>query len=237
MTLHFREYMIHVIVVDRMRLLAEAVATILQNRLAVKVVGLTTSAEEALAQLAAVDCHLLLINVNLTEGSALTLVEQAKQNYPAVKILVMGLADTEAVIMRYIEAGALGYTLLQESLEDLLARIEAAVNEEAFVAPEVAAALINRIADLSEMLADVGMVPEHYDELTEREREILTLVASGMTNQEISDQLTIEVGTVKNHIHNIFDKLNVSSRKDASLYLALLQQHEADERPDRNLTK
>ena len=87
------------------------------------------------------------------------------------------------------------------------------------------------------MLADVGMVPEHYDELTEREREILTLIASGMTNQEISDQLTIEVGTVKNHIHNIFDKLNVSSRKDASLYLALLQQHEADERPDRNLTK
>lgn len=221
--------MIHVVVVDRMRLLAEAVAIILQNRLDVKVVGIVTSAEEALTHLAELDCQLMIVNVNLVEGSALTLVEQAKQAYPQLKILVMGLANTEAVIMRYIEAGALGYTLLEESLDDLLARINAAVKEEAFVAPEVAAALINRIADLSEMLAEVGMVPEHYDELTEREREILSLIATGMTNQEISAQLTIEVGTVKNHIHNIFEKLNVSSRKDASLYLALLQQHEEGE--------
>jgi len=227
--------MIHVVIVDRMRLLAEAVAAILQNRLEIKVSGLATSAEEALAQLAALECHLMVVNVNLAEGSALTLVEQAKQSYPQLKILVMGLVNTEAVIMRYIEAGALGYTLLEESLDDLLARVDAAVKEEAFVAPEVAAALINRIADLSEMLAEVGMVPEHYDELTEREREILNLIATGMTNQEISDQLTIEVGTVKNHIHNIFDKLNVSSRKDASLYLALLQQHEEDEIPDANI--
>ena len=88
---------------------------------------------------------------------------------------------------------------------------------------------MDRIANLSEILEDVGVVPEQYEELTERERQILNLIASGLTNQAIADQLVIEVGTVKNHIHSIFDKLNVSSRKDAALYLSLLKQHEDNE--------
>lgn len=221
--------MIRIIVVDRIHLAGEALAIVLDKEPDMQVVSVVHNGEEALGEVVSLPCDLLLVNAHLYEESALRLVEEVKQAHPNLKVLVLGLADSEAVIMRYIEAGASGYTLLQDALDELRLRIRATFNQEAFVAPEVAAALMDRIANLSEILEDVGVVPEQYAELTEREREILNLIAVGLTNQAIADQLFIEVGTVKNHIHSIFDKLNVSSRKDAALYLSLLRQHEENE--------
>lgn len=221
--------MIRILIVDRIHLAGEALAVVLNKENDMDVVAIVHSAEQALQQLMKVDCDLLLANAHLYEESALHLIEEVKSVYPNLKVIVLGLADSEAVIMRYIEAGASGYTLLQDSLDELRIRVRATFKQEAFVAPEVAAALMDRIANLSEILEDVGVVPEQYEELTEREREILNLIATGITNQAIADQLVIEVGTVKNHIHSIFDKLNVSSRKDAALYLSLLKQHEENE--------
>ena len=221
--------MIRILVVDRIHLAGEALAVVLNKETDMQVVGVAHNAEEALQQIAVIECDLLLANAHLYEESALQLIEEVKGANPNLKVIVLGLADSEAVIMRYIEAGASGYTLLQDALDELRLRIRATFNQEAFVAPEVVAALMDRIANLSEILEDVGVVPEQYDELTEREREILNLIAAGLTNQAIADQLIIEVGTVKNHIHSIFDKLNVSSRKDAALYLSLLKQHEENE--------
>lgn len=221
--------MIRIIIVDKIHLAGEALALVLGKDPDMKIVGVAHHVEEALEKIASVPCDLVLANAHLYEESALRLVEEVKQANPNLKVIVLGLTDSEAVIMRYIEAGASGYTLLQDPLDELRLRIRATFNQEAFVAPEVAAALMDRIANLSEILEDVGVVPEQYDELTDREREILNLIATGLTNQAIADQLVIEVGTVKNHIHSIFDKLNVSSRKDAALYLSLLRQHEENE--------
>lgn len=225
----YRAPMIRILVVDRIHLAGEALAIVLNKETDMQVVGVAHNAEEAIQQMSAAACDLVLANAHLYEESALQLIEEVKGVYPELKVIVLGLADSEAVIMRYIEAGASGYTLLQDSLDELRLRVRATFNQEAFVAPEVVAALMDRIANLSEILEDVGVVPEQYDELTDREREILNLIAAGLTNQAIADQLIIEVGTVKNHIHSIFDKLNVSSRKDAALYLSLLKQHEENE--------
>jgi len=232
--MHFSEKlyqppMTRIIVVAKIHLAGEALALVLNKEPDMTVVALVHNAQEAQQELAMAESDLLLVNAHLYEESALQLIEEVKTTYPNLRVIVLGLADSEAVIMRYIEAGASGYTLLQDSLDELRLRIRATFNQEAFVAPEVVAALMHRIANLSEILEDVGVVPEQYDELTDREREILNLIAQGLTNQEIAQQLVIEVGTVKNHIHSIFDKLNVSSRKDAALYLSLLKQHEENE--------
>jgi DNA-binding NarL/FixJ family response regulator len=221
--------MIRVFMVDRIRLACEAVAVVFGRTQDLAVVGFAQDVQPALTALATVECNLILVNANLRDGGSLHLLTEVRQQYPEIKVIVVGLPNTEAVIMRYIEAGAIGYTLLEDSLDELLMRIRAAFNEEAIVAPEVAVALIDRLANLSDLLADVGVTPEHYANLTDREGQILELIADGLTNQEIAEELTIEVGTVKNHIHSIFDKLNLSNRKDAAIYLSLLQQHEADE--------
>lgn len=224
--------MIRVFVVDRIRLACEAFSIVFGRTQDLEVIGAAQDVVPTLEQLANAPCDLLLINANLREGGALELLSEVRQQFPEIKIIVIGLPNTEAVIMRYIEAGAIGYTLLEDSLDELLMRIRAAFNEEAIVAPEVAVALIDRLANLSDLLADVGVTPEHYENLTDRESEILELIADGLTNQDIADELTIEVGTVKNHIHSIFEKLNLSNRKDAAIYLSLLQQHEADDKID-----
>lgn len=219
--------MIRVFVLEQTQLVCEALSVVLSKTSDLSVVGSAQDAETAIELLADLSCDLLLANANLQDGSVLTILNEVRQSHPDLKTIVMGLPDTESIIMRYIEAGAVGYMLMDDSLDDLLARIRAAFNEEAIIDPEMAVALIDRLADLSDLLADVGVTPEHYDSLTERECEILELIANGLTNQEIADQLTIEVGTVKNHIHSIFDKLNLSNRKDAAIYLSLLQQSSA----------
>ncbi len=221
--------MIRVFVVDRIRLICEAVAVIFGRTQDLEVVGFAQDVTPALVELATVTCDLLLINANLRDGGSLQLLTEVQQQYPELKVIVIGLPNTEAVIMRYIEAGAIGYTLLEDSLDEMLMRIRAAFNEKAIVAPEVAVALIDRLANLSDLLADVGVTSEHYDNLTDRERQILELIADGLTNQKIATELTIEVRTVKNHIHSIFDKLNLHNRKDAAIYLSILQQQEAGE--------
>jgi DNA-binding CsgD family transcriptional regulator len=108
-----------------------------------------------------------------------------------------------------------GYVLKDSSLAELLKNVRAAYNNEALVSPPIAAALMSYVAEL------VGFDPAAEQDLcapqslTRREREVLTLVQQGLTNQEIAESLVIELGTVKNHVHNILRKLNVNSRRDA----------------------
>lgn len=216
--------MIRVLVTDRVRLISEVIAAALEGEPGIEVVGIATSVEETLAQLERRDCDVLLIGTSLPDSGAFNLIEFVHRDYPFIRPIVLGMPDSEAVIIRFIEAGASGYTLINESMDALIEQIRAVSNREAYLAPEMAAAIMERIAVLSERLTNVGMHPEHYAELTEREREVLELVAGGLSNQEIADQLVIGLGTVKNHIHNIFEKLNVSNRQDAAIFLSLLQQ-------------
>lgn len=216
--------MIRVMVTDRVRLISEVISAALEGEPDLEVVGVAASAEETLEQLERHACEILVVGTSLPDGGAFSLIEQVHRDYPHIRPIVLGMPDAEAIIIRFIEVGAAGYTLVHEPLEALIEQIRAVSNQQAFLGPEMAAAVMERIAVLSERLTNVGMQPEHYAELTEREREVLELVASGLSNQEIADQLVIGLGTVKNHIHNIFEKLNVSNRQDAAIFLSLLQQ-------------
>ena len=223
--------MIRIFVVDRLRLLCDVLATALAGQPDFDVAGHALDIETAAAHLAAEPCDVLLLSANLPDGAALHLTERLRHERPDLRIIVFGLVESQPVIMRYIEAGVAGYALADESFTDLVDHIAAVRNQQALLAPEVAAELMDRIADLSDKLSNVGIRPGHYEELTEREREILGLVAQGLSNQEIAERLVIGLGTVKNHVHNIFEKLHVNNRQDAAIYLSLLQAQQSEEAP------
>lgn len=215
--------MIRVLIVDSILLICEVMAAALEDEDDIKIAGIAATKDEAEAQLLQTNVDLTLISTNLPDGEALDLTSNIRRDFGDSKIVVLGMADTEAVIMRYIEAGASGYILKDASLERLPINIRAAYNGEALVSPQVAAALMERVAKLTEQLADLGVSPGGYEELTPREKEILNLIAAGLSNQEIADALTVEIGTVKSHVHSILNKLNVNSRKDAATYLSLIE--------------
>jgi DNA-binding NarL/FixJ family response regulator len=127
--------------------------------------------------------------------------------------VAIGLPDSEETILQYVEAGIDGYVLRDDSVDELLQKIRAAHKGEAAISSQIAAALMQRVAELKEQCDDEAD-PESLQTLTPRETEVLDLLQKQLSNQEIADRLVIEVGTVKNHVHSVLKKLNLNSRYD-----------------------
>lgn len=199
------------------RLVADSLRSALDNTDDVYVVGCATTAEELRFLLP--QCNVVLLGTELKDTSALDILSDLSKTHNDVKLLVMGLEADPETIIRYIEAGATGYVLQNESMEDVMTKVAAARQEQAIVSPSIAAAMMERLAYLAKMetpLAFIEARRKQLAELTEREREVLDLISEGCSNKEIARRLVIEYGTVKNHVHNILKKLDVRTRQEAA---------------------
>ncbi len=215
--------MIRLLLVNEIRLMGNVIAAALEDESGVEVVGTVTGAQEALSR--APQCDVVLVSTRLPNDDSLTLIQTLTQAHPEIKVLALGLAETEQEILRYVEAGAAGYVLKDDSVDELLKNVRAAHQGKALASPEITAVLMSRLNELSQVFDEAVAVPE-ASELTPREREVLGLIARDLSNQEIADRLFIEVGTVKNHVHSILKKLNVNSRQDAAAFWTLIQESE-----------
>ena len=170
------------------------------------------------------DVDMVLVSTRLPNDGALQLTDTMTEVDSSLKVLALGVSEKKERILQFVEAGASGYVRKDDSVDDLIKAIRAAHRDQAKVSPGVAAALMARVSELTDLLTMFeGGMPEDYSELTPRELEILELIAKGYSNQKIADHLFIEVGTVKNHVHSILNKLDVRSREDAASYLAIIQ--------------
>ncbi|MCL7453222.1 MAG: response regulator transcription factor [Anaerolineae bacterium] len=212
--------MIRVLIVTEVQFVGHATAAVVGGEPDMEVVGCVSDAREAF-RLAA-DSDVVLISPRLPADGALELTRRIAEAYPDVKILALGLTESRAWVLEYVEAGADGYIARDDSVDDLLRRLRAAARDRAVVSPEIAAALMSRVSRYAQLFDEVEAGQHQGSTLTPREREILELIGEGLTNQEIADRLVIEVGTVKNHVHSILQKLGVTSREDAAAYLAFM---------------
>jgi DNA-binding NarL/FixJ family response regulator len=213
--------MIRVALVNALRILCNVIAAVLDNEPDIEIVGCTTTMDEALEM--ARRCDVLVVSTLVPDDVAFRITQAVIQSNLPAKVLILGLAESKEEILRYIEAGAAGYVLQDDSVDDLLVKVRTTYDGQALISPEIAALLMSRVSELAQVSAETGDKPDIAVDLTPREREILTLIGQGLSNQEIAAQLVIEVGTVKNHVHSILEKLNVSSRRDAVRFLAQLK--------------
>jgi DNA-binding NarL/FixJ family response regulator len=214
--------MIRVIVVHQTKLIANIIASVLSEEPDIHVVSTAVTVEEALGTLTRSNCNMVLAAANLPNDGALSMTGAVTAAYPNIHVLIIGVPKSESVILQYVMAGAAGYVLKDVPVERLLDNVRAAHQDEALISPTIAAALMNQVAELAQISAQDTLDPQAVADLTAREREVLSLIGDGLTNQEIAERLFIEVGTVKNHVHNILKKLDVNSREEAASYLSLL---------------
>jgi len=212
--------MIRLLVVHEARVFCKVITAALRQESDIQVVGSATTESDALRQIAL--CDMALICATLPDEGALSLIRSLRKSDAEVKVLVMGLPQSQEAILQYIEAGADGYILQDDSMRELLKNIRSVHRGEALASPQVIAALMARVARLAELQAEFGPDVDKLAALTPREREVLALLGEGYSNQEISEQLTIELGTVKNHVHNVLQKLGINNRWEATSYAVLL---------------
>lgn len=215
--------MINVLIVHEYELMCNIISVVLDDEAGINIAGTTTNHRNALRMIGKGNIDIVLVSVRLPEQGALKLTRRLLKKKPEVKIIALGISDKKEHILEFIESGVNGYVLQENSLDDLVGTIRAVYRNRAYVSPEIASALINRISALSLAFEEFGAkVPESI-ELTGRELEILKLLDENLSNHEIADHLVIEVGTVKNHVHNILRKLGVSNRDEAAALLTIIQ--------------
>lgn len=215
--------MIHVLLVNEIRLMCNVLAAAMDDEEDIKVVGCATDVENALAMIQMENVDVVLVSTRLPKNGALRLTEAITAENPATDVLVLGITEKKERVLQYVEAGAVGYIVKDDTVDDMLTAIRAAQEGKALVSPKIAAALMERVSELAGMFADLETGVIESAGLTPREIEVLQLLGKNLTNQEIADHLYIEVGTVKNHVHSILNKLNVSTRDEAATYLALIK--------------
>lgn len=214
--------MIRTLIVDETHLLADLKTVALRNEPDIEVVGCVCTVDEALTLCQQVACDVILASVTLPRKGALELTRTVRKSHAATKVLLTGMVDSKAVILGYLEYGAAGYVLMEDSWAELVEKIRAAGRDECLISSAMAAAMLARLCELKQLVNQLNGASEMdpatlYASLTEREGEILELIEQGYTNQQIGATLCIELGTVKNHVHNLLDKLGVPSRSQAAL--------------------
>ncbi len=184
-----------------------------------RILDALSTVNEALAFIGTDNCDVILISATLPQNGAFKLVKMLRQRGTAAKMIVTGLENKAQQIVRYITAGASGYTLQGDSLDLWLRQLEAVRAGRTLLSPAIVARLMAQLSTLSRLTARFEPQAARYGDLTEREIEIFQRLAVGQSNLQIATELIIGVGTVKNHVHNILKKLNLRNRKEASTYI------------------
>jgi DNA-binding NarL/FixJ family response regulator len=211
---------IRVLLIDDCRFFPDVLRVALGRQDRVLLLGVTADFGEAVALIPARDIDLVVIRGNGLEENVLQGIRRLKQAYPALNIITMGTRGGEEWILQVIEAGANGYILNDSSLTEALATIEAVHEGQTLCSPQILAAVVQRVWQFAQ---GAGQEPTRpAEKLSPREQEVLDLIAQGLVNKEIAQKLRLSLCTVKNHVHNILDKLGVRHRRAAIRFAASL---------------
>jgi DNA-binding NarL/FixJ family response regulator len=205
---------LNVLVVDDNRVIRDAVTALLLKEDGIQVVAATGLGSETLERIEQSRPDLVLLPALGTRTVELT--RAITRRFNGIRVVVFGIKELPEAVTEMIEAGAAGYVREDASVDEFREVVRLAARGEARVAPQIASTLFSRLAALASVLRADERAKNV--KLTPRELEILRLVAEGLTNKEIAVRLHVEQQTVKNHMHNILERLSLRRRQQAVQY-------------------
>jgi DNA-binding NarL/FixJ family response regulator len=195
---------IKILVADDHPVVRRGLQSCLARESRLKIVGEAADGDEALRKTHELEPDVVLMDVNMPRMDGLAVTELLRKEAPAVKVLVLSMHNNQEFIFRIIQAGAHGYVSKEAPPEELLRAIESVFAGEPFFTPEIAKAALNQ-------LVTSGGKKEPFTQLTNREREVLALIAEGQSNKEIANRLGIGVRTIETHRERIMRRLGIHS--------------------------
>lgn len=200
------------VVIAPIRLYREGLAALFAGRDGFVVAATAVAREDGLAQVQRSKPDVVL--VALGPGAGAPLVRELVATHPEARVVMLGVTDDDPEVLPLAEAGVAGYVTTEASGDDIVLAVESVTRGETPCSPRLATTLLRRVATL----AQERRAPGPLASLTARERQIVDLLGDGLSNKEIARGLQIEVTTVKNHVHHILEKLQVTRRSDAAAY-------------------
>ncbi|SMB84288.1 response regulator [Deinococcus hopiensis] len=208
---------IRVLLVDDQALFREGLATLLSVRPELRVVGEATNGLEALEKTAELNPQVVLMDLRMPVLGGVEATKRLRAAYPHVRVIALTTFDDDADVYGALRAGAVGYLLKDVRAHQLVEAISAAARGESVLQPSVAARVVAEFARLTEVQSPTPLAEPPVERLSERERQVLRLLASGASNREIAAALRLAEGTVKNHVTSVLGKLGVRDRTQAAL--------------------
>lgn len=202
---------IKVMIADDHILMREGIKQLLEFDGSIEVVGEVSDGEECLAKLPLVRPEVLLLDINMPKKNGIEVLQDIKKRNIPVKVLILTVHNEIDYLLKAVDIGVDGYILKDSESSELKRAINAVVQGESYIQP-------NLIPSLNSRLVSRDSDKEKIESLTKRELEVLVQVANGMFNKEIATSLNISERTVKNHISNIFKKIEVNDRTQAAVF-------------------
>jgi len=207
---------IRVLIADDHALFRRGLNMVLESEEGIDVVAEAEDGEDAVAKAEELAPDVVLMDVRMPRLGGIEAARAVRDSLPSAKILMLTVSDEEEDLYEAIKAGANGYLLKEISIEEVADAIRAVVQGQSLISPSMASKLLTEFNDLVKRAEEKQQFPA--PRLTEREMEVLKLVAQGMSNRDVAEALFIAENTVKNHVRNILEKLQLHSRMEAVVY-------------------
>jgi DNA-binding NarL/FixJ family response regulator len=205
---------IKIILVDDHKIFLDGLISLLNNVNNIEIVGTVTSGEQLIELINLISCDVIITDITMNGMSGIELTKLLSKNYPQLKVLILSMHSNEEFVLNAVKSGAAGYLPKDVSFEELVEAINKIANGDQYFYKDISENFfinyINRFKNEQKLLED--------EELTQREIEVLKLLAIGLSNKEIADKLFISIKTVDTHRSHIMQKLHLKNSAEIVLF-------------------
>lgn len=207
---------IRVLIADDHQVVREGLSAILRTKEDIEVVGEVKDGTEAVEQARRLKPDVILMDISMPRMNGVEATRQIRREQPEIGVVVLTMYDDENYIYDLVKAGATGYLLKDSDSSQIVKAIKTVARGESLIHPSVASKILHEFTSMAQGKGQP--VKKRAQELSDREVEVLKLVSDGKTNKEIANVLNLSEKTIKNHVRNIFHKLQVYDRTQAAIH-------------------